>query len=67
MWTIEEAADKFIGNRWKMLFKGGVSLDEKLFEEYSLEKTPEEYEDYLSRYDLAFVTPSGRQIRFKVR
>ena len=32
-----------------------------------MEKTPEEFEDYSSRYDLTFLTPSGHEVRFKVR
>ena len=43
-----------------------MTLDEKILQGSTCEKTPEEYLDYVARYDLAFLTPWGHQIRFKV-
>lgn len=69
-WNVKEAVDKLqlsrMGNHWRARFMGGVNVDEKLIEEHILDKTPEEYDEYSSRYDLAFETPSGQQLRFKV-
>ena len=70
-WTVDEAAKNFQrsteGNFWRTAFKEGVNLDERFLEGSNCENTPEEYLDYVARYDLAFLTPYGHQIRFKVK
>ena len=70
VWTIDGATKKLEPSKekdhWKTAFKEGVNLEEKILEENAWEKTHEEYEDYSSRYDLAFLTPCGYQVRFKV-
>ena len=70
-WTIDEATKRFQiqneGHFWRTAFKEGVNLDEKILEGIASDKTPEEYVDYIARYDFAFLTPCGSQIRFKVR
>lgn len=70
-WTVDEAAKNFQpsneGNSWRTAFKEGVNLDERFLEGSNCENTPEEYLDYVARYDLAFLTPHGHQIRFKVK
>ena len=70
-WTIDEATERFHvqheRNVWRTAFKEGVNLDEKILEGIASNETPEEYVDYVARYDLAFLTPCGSQIRFKVR
>ena len=71
-WTIEDVRKKFqIDNGehlWRTSFKEGVDLDENILERISdCESTLEEFVDYVARFDLAFLTPRGNQIRFKVR
>ena len=71
-WTIEDVRKRFQlnngGSLWRTSFKEGVDVDKKILERISdCESTPEEYVDYAARYDLAFLTPRGNQIRFKVR
>ena len=66
-WSIDEATKKLQspeeGNDWKVIFKEGVDLDEKILEGNSYEKTSE---DYIARYDLTYVTPCWHEIRCKV-
>ncbi|KAL9958476.1 hypothetical protein ACROYT_G035492 [Oculina patagonica] len=66
-WSIDEATKKLQtsgeGNYWKVAFKEGVDLDEKVLEENSREKTNEEF---IARYDLTYLTPCSHQIRCKV-
>ena len=71
-WTIEDVRKRFqIDNGeslWRTSLKEGVDLDENILEKISdYESTREEYVDYVARYDLAFLTPRGNEIRFKVR
>lgn len=71
-WPIEDVRKKFQINNgehlWRTSFKEGVDLDENILERISdCESTPEEYVDYAAKFDLAFLTPHGNQIRFKVR
>ena len=67
-WTIDEATEKFQpsgeGIYWKPAFNQGVTLDEKIFEEYACNKTSEEY---IARYDLSYLTPCSHEVRCKVR
>ena len=69
-WDIEEAINKLqpsnVGDHWRTRFNGGIKVDEKLIEEHIFDKTPEEYDDYSSRYDLQFETPNGQELRLKV-
>jgi len=66
-WSIDEAMKKLQspeeGNHWKVTFKEGVDLDEKVLEGTSYEKTSE---DFIARYDLTYVTPCWHEIRCKV-
>ena len=66
-WSIDEAMKKLQspeeGNLWKVTFKEGVDLDEKLLEGASYEKASE---DFIARYDLTYVTPCWHEIRCKV-
>lgn len=66
-WTIEEATSNLRGNQWKTTFKGGVNLNEKVLQEHAFDKTPQDHEDFSSRYDLTFVMPNSRQIKLWVR
>ena len=70
-WTIAQATEMFQasneGLHWRAAFKEGVNLDKTFLEGSDCENTPEEYLDYVARYDLGFLTPCGHQIRFKVR
>ena len=56
-------------NRWKGKFKAGVSLNEKILKDHlhAFDKTPAERKEYLSRYDLTFGLPNGRNIILRVR
>lgn len=67
-WGIDEVTKKFQrsaeGNYWKVAFKEGVDLDEKLLQGNSCKKTPEEF---IARYDLTYLTPCFHQIRCKVK
>ena len=67
-WTIDEATERSQiqneGHFWRTAFKIGVNLDDKILEGIALDKTPEEYVDYVARYDLAFLTLCGSQITF---
>ena len=51
-------------NRWRGAFKGGVNLNEKILKDHlhAFDKTPADYKEYSSRYDLTFSMPNGRQI-----
>ena len=55
-------------NRWRGSFKGGVNLSEKILKDHlhAFDKTPAEYKEYSSRYDLTFVLPDGRQVFLRV-
>ena len=67
-WIIENAVHKLLqGTKWKTVFKGGINLDEKFVEQHLCNQSRPEYDNYLSRYDLAFQTPNGSQVIFKVR
>ena len=67
-WTINEATKRSQiqneGHFWRTAFKKEVNLDEKILEGIAWDKTPEEYVDYVARYDLTFLTLCGSQIRF---
>lgn len=66
-WSIDEATGKLQSsvaeNYWKVAFKAGVNLDEKILEGH-LSKTTTE--DFKVRYDLTYLTPRGHQMRCKV-
>ncbi|XP_068741446.1 uncharacterized protein [Montipora capricornis] len=65
-WIIENAVHKLLqGTKWKTVFKGGINLDEKFVEQHLCNQSRPEYDNYLSRYDLAFQTPNGSQVIFK--
>ncbi|XP_022808825.1 uncharacterized protein LOC111345809 isoform X2 [Stylophora pistillata] len=70
-WSIDDATKKFKysahGKYWKVSFQGGVDfMAADLFKNYFFENTPEEYLDYIARYDLTFLTPCRYQVRCKV-
>ena len=70
-WSIDEATNKFKsslgGNYWKIALKSGVKLDGKVLERHICETNPDEYLDYVARYELEFVTPCSYQVMCKVR
>ncbi|XP_020622236.1 uncharacterized protein LOC110059849 isoform X1 [Orbicella faveolata] len=63
-YSIEEAFSMSRENRWRTSFKGGVNLNEKILKDHlhAFDKTPAEYREYWSRYNLTFYVPNGRQI-----
>ena len=69
-WSIEEATAKFQssveGNYWKAAFKEGVDFVKDIFKGHYCEETPEEYTEYVARYDLTYLSPCGYQLRCKV-
>lgn len=63
-WDIQEVLDKLKKRNWRLAFKGGV-----LVSKHSLQETfgsPKTDKDYISRYDLSFISPQGRSVRCKV-
>lgn len=63
-WDIQEVLDKLKKRNWRLAFKGGV-----LVSKHSLQETfgsPKTDKDYMSRYDLSFISPQGRSVRCKV-
>lgn len=66
-WSIDEVTAKLQSseaeNYWKVAFKEGVNLDEKILEGNLCETTTE---DFKVRYDLTYSTPCGHQVRCKV-
>ena len=67
-WSIDEVTAKLQSseaeNYWKVAFKEGVNLHEKILEGHLCETTTE---DFKVRYDLTYSTPCGHQVRCKVR
>ena len=67
-WSIDEATGKLQSseaeNNWKVAFKEGLNLDEKILEGHLCKTTTE---DFKVRYDLTYLTPCGHQVRCKVR
>ncbi len=53
-------------NYWKVAFREGVDFVEDIFKGNHCEKTPEEYTEYVTRYDLTFLSPCCHQIKCKV-
>ena len=70
-WSIDEATNKFNspleGNYWKIVLKPGVKLDGKVLERHICDSNPDEYVDYVARYELEFLTPCCYQVMCKVR
>ena len=67
-WSIENAVHKLLeGTKGKTVLKGGINFDEKFVEQHLGNELHPEYDDYLSRYDLAFKMPNGGELKFKVR
>ena len=66
-WTVDEANEKFQAsseeNCWRTAFNQGVNVDEKIFDDYTCEKSSEEY---IARHDLTFLTPCAHELRCKV-
>ena len=67
-WSIENAVHKLLeGTKGKTVLKGGINFDEKFVEQHLGNELHPEYDDYLSRYYLAFKMPNGGELKFKVR
>ena len=69
-WNSDEITAKFQSsaerNYWRVAFREGVDLVEDIFRENYQEKTPEEYTEYATRYDLTFLSPGCYQLKCKV-
>ena len=69
-WSIDEATGKFQSsvekNCWDFIFNEKVDFSEDIFKGNYSEKTPEEYTEYATRYDLTFLSPCNYQIRCRV-
>lgn len=68
IWTITEAAKKLQArekkrNEWFVAFKEGVDLNHEVIKETFGEKIEE---DFMTRYDLSFISPRSQAIRCKV-
>ncbi|XP_068688927.1 uncharacterized protein [Montipora foliosa] len=65
-WSIEDAIHKLLeGTKWETEFKGVINFDEKFVEQHLGNQLHPVYDNYLSRYDLAFQMPNGRELTFK--
>ena len=68
-WSIDEATGKFQPsaktNYWRVAFIEGVKFGEDIFKG-NFEKGSEENTEYVTRYDLTYLSPGGFQLRCKV-
>lgn len=67
-WSIEEATKKLRAStvkrsEWNVAFKEGIDLDHRAIQETFGESTEE---DFMTRYDLSFLSPRSQAIRCKV-
>lgn len=68
-WTVDEVTEKLQSSdersNWKMTFREGADLNERIFKENNYKEANENV-PFKARYDLTYLTPSRRQLRFKV-
>ena len=69
-WAIEEVTEKFQWSDaeedyWKVSFRERVDIPEDIFKRTGCKEITEDNE-YISRYDLTFLTPCFYQLRCKV-
>ena len=69
-WSVDEATEKIQSSnrkhRWKLTFKEGVNVNERMLKSLYKERIPEDIA-YVARYDLTFRTPRWHQVRCKVK
>ena len=69
-WGVDEVAEKLHlpagGNNWKLAFREGVDLDERIFTRNHYRENSEDM-PYIGRYDLTYLTPCHHQLLCKVR
>ena len=68
-WSIDEILKKVQStstrrNEWRVAFKEGVNISERVIQDTFGQQ---DEQDYISRYDLSYLTPRSQPIRCKVR